>query len=483
MQRLVPCVSVQVVVCDDNGHRAALAAETLSRMGYAKVAVLQGGLNRWASDGLPTEWGMNVPSKAFGERVEVEHEVRTIEPLELAQHVREGRSVLILDSRTPEEYQEFCIPGGRSVPGGELAYRVGELLQADQPELVVVNCAGRTRSIIGARILQRMGVPSVVSLKNGTAGWTLAGLELERGADRLELPHPEGTARAEAEAFAARICAEDGVERVDVDALQRLTSSGECAYFVDVRTSEEYARGHIPGFSWFPGGQAVQRADDLVGVRAAHVVFCCDGLVRAAVTASWFRQMGFPTVSVLDGGTAAWLRHGLHLVTGPDEIVPFDLLTAREQVRSLSPREVHGFTSTVLFVGTSREFAQGHVPGAHWLSRSWLELRIGEFQPPFVVTDTDGRSAALAARTLKVEMDYSDVAYLAGGMRAWQAAGLPIERGLTGVMDPPDDVVPSGLQRSSAEAIEYLRWETALAPWPKSSSPEHAVGHSSSATV
>jgi hypothetical protein len=80
-------------------------------------------------------------------------------------------------------------------------------------------------------------------------------------------------------------------------------------------------------------------------------------------------------------------------------------------------------------------------------------------------------------------MDYSDVAYLAGGMRAWQAAGLPIERGLTGVMDPPDDVVPSGLQRSSAEAIEYLRWETALAPWPKSSSPEHAVGHSSSATV
>jgi rhodanese-related sulfurtransferase len=326
-------------------------------------------------------------------------------------------------------------------------------------------------------------VPGVVSLKNGTAGWTLAGLELERGADRIDLPQPSATALAQAEAFAARVCAEDGVARLDVGALQRLKASGECAYFVDVRTEGEYARGHIPGFSWFPGGQAVQRADDLVGVRAAPVVFCCDGLVRAAVTASWFRQMGFPHVSVLDGGTSAWLRHGLDLVAGPDVVTPFGLADAVSRVRRVSPAEVGNSRSTVLFVGTSREFAHGHVPGAQWLSRSWLELRIGEFQPPYVVTDTDGRSAALAARTLQEELDYADVAYLEGGMRAWQAAGLPVERGLTGVMQPPDDVVLAGLERSSAEAIEYLRWETALAPWPKSSLPEHSVGHGPSATV
>jgi len=106
VQRLVPCTAVQVVVCDDDGRRAALAAETLARMGYSNVSALQGGLNRWASEGFqrPTEWGMNVPSKAFGERVEVEHEVRTIDALELAEYIREGRSMLILDSRTPEEY-------------------------------------------------------------------------------------------------------------------------------------------------------------------------------------------------------------------------------------------------------------------------------------------------------------------------------------------------------------------------------------------
>ena len=73
--RLVPYRGVPVVVCDDNGRRAALAAATLERMGYRQVSVLEGGVNRWASEDLPTEWGMNVPSKDFGEKVEVVNHV------------------------------------------------------------------------------------------------------------------------------------------------------------------------------------------------------------------------------------------------------------------------------------------------------------------------------------------------------------------------------------------------------------------------
>jgi rhodanese-related sulfurtransferase len=459
--RLVPCPEVQVVLADDDTRRAQLAAVTLERMGYSNVSVLEGGLNRWASEGLPTEWGMNVPSKAFGERVEAEHAVHTIHALELDRRIRSGESLLILDSRTPEEYHEFCIPGGRSVPGGELAYRIGPLIAAEQPHTVVVNCAGRTRSIIGARVLQRMGVPNVVSLKNGTAGWTLAGLELERGADRLGLPEPDLAARQSAEAFAARLCAEDGVERLDVDALP----TSECVYLVDVRTEAEYVAGHIPGFSWFPGGQAVQRADDLVGVRTARIVFCCDGLVRAAVTASWFRQMGYPHVAIVDGGVSAWRDRGLEVAIGPDTFVPFGVDEARMRTRSVSAQELAAGTPMVIFVDTSRQFAEAHVPGARWISRSWLELQLAPVQGEIVITDVDGRGAALAASTL-LDLGFHDVAYLEGGMRAWHAAGLPLEQGLSGVMQPPDDVVPSGLERSAAEAVEYLRWETALGPHP-----------------
>ena len=211
MGRLVPFRGAQVVVCDDNGRRAALAARTLERMGYGRVAVLEGGVNRWASQDLPTEWGMNVPSKDFGEKVEVQHHVPTIDADELARRQRRGDEMIILDTRTPEEYRRFCIPGGRSAPGGELALRIHDLLRERPDATVVVNCAGRTRSIIGARVLQRMQLPNVVSLRNGTSGWLLAGLELERGADRVDLPEPSPEGRAAAEAYAARVAAEDGV--------------------------------------------------------------------------------------------------------------------------------------------------------------------------------------------------------------------------------------------------------------------------------
>ena len=49
---------------------------------------------------------------------------------------------------------------------------------------------------------------------------------------------------------------------------------------------------------------------------------------------------------------------------------------------------------------------------------------------------------------------------LEGGMAAWTAAGLPVETGLTGVADPPNDVLP--VRRSYAEMLNYLRWEEKL---------------------
>src|SRR6185436_16944632 len=214
--RLVPFRGVQVVVCDDTGRRAALAARTLERMGYRRVAVLEGGVNRWASQNFPTEWRMNVPSNDFGEKVEVQHHVPTIDADEPAARQRRGEDVLILDTRTPEEYRRFCIPGGRSAPGGQLALRIHDLVRERPNATVVVNCAGRTRSIIGARVLQRMQLPNVVSLRNGTSGWLLAGLELERGADRVALPVPSKEGRAAGEAFAARVAAEDGVRTLTV---------------------------------------------------------------------------------------------------------------------------------------------------------------------------------------------------------------------------------------------------------------------------
>jgi len=470
--RLIPHRGVPVVVCDDTGRRATLAAATLERMGYRDVSVLKGGVNRWASEDLPTEWGMNVPSKDFGEKVEVVHHVPTIGADELAERQRRGDELIILDTRTPEEFRRFCIPGGRSTPGGELALRITDLVAARPNATVVINCAGRTRSIIGARVLQRMKLPNVLSLRNGTSGWLLAGLELERGADRVELPAPTPQGLAAAERYTDQLVAEDGVKMLTVAELQKLTprSAQETVYLIDVRTREEYLAGHIPGFGWMPGGQAVQRSDDTVAVRTGIVVFCCDGRVRASQTASWYRQMGFANVYAVSGGTTAWEAAGLPLVAGADETVEPVVAEARARVRQVAPAGLATAVASarpprLICVEPSDRFAAGHVPGAHWLPRGWLELRIADLAPdasaPIVVTDEDGHDAVLAAATL-MELGYRDVAALAGGSEAWRKEGRSLETGLTGVSRPPDDVVPAGPDRSYADMINYLRWEEKL---------------------
>lgn len=465
----VPMKNTPVVVCDDDGRRAIAAAATLDRMGYRKVSVLDGGINRWTSRNYPTEWGTNVPSKDFAEKVEVVHRVPEIEATDLHDRIGRGENLVILDTRTPEEFRRFCIPGGRSVPGGELALRITDITKDLDPDTtVVINCAGRTRSIIGARALRRMGFTNAYGLKNGTSGWVLAGYQVERGADRVALPQVSAQGVASAEAYAAKLAFEDGVRYLGIPELRQTLAKRqrETVYLVDVRTKEEYEMGHIPGFMWFPGGQAVQRADDLAVVHNSTIVFCCDGKVRATVTASWYRQMGFQQVFAVDGGTAAWAAAGLSLEQGTVEGPPFGLEEAKAKVRLLSPQELQAEKpSAVIFVDTSQEFARGHVPGAHWVPRGWLEFQIGGFVPVkeahVAVTCPDGRSSTLAGATLK-EFGYRDVSVLAGGMAAWRDTGQPLETGLSGVMAPPTDVVVLGVDRNPAEMMNYLRWETAL---------------------
>jgi rhodanese-related sulfurtransferase len=465
----VPYKGTHVILCDDDGRRVPLAAATVERMGYRQVSVLDGGINRWVSRDYPTEWGSNVPSKDFGEKVEVVHHVPELEATELHERMERGDQLVILDTRTPEEYQRFCIPGGRSVPGGELALRITDITKDLAPDTtIIVNCAGRTRSIIGTRVLQRMGLQNVYGLKNGTSGWLLAGYPLETGADHVTLPLPSPEGVAAAEAYAARLAQEDGVRYLDIAALQAMMArrEQETVYLIDIRTQEEYTAGHIPGFRWFPGGQAVQRSDDVAVVHNCPLVFACDRKARATLIASWYRQMGFNEVYAVDGGTAAWAARGLSLETGLAEPPPCGLDAACSQVSLLSPQALQASQpSVVIFVDTSQDFARGHVPGAYWVPRGWLELRIAEVAPAratsVAVTCLDGRNAVLAGATLR-ELGYQNVAVLDGGMAAWQQAGLPVEKGLAGVMTPPNDVVLSGPDRNFADMMNYLRWEEAL---------------------
>ena len=469
LSRLVPNRATRIVVCDDDGRRAALALGTLERMGYENGSVLEGGINRWTSLGYGSEWGVNVPSKDFGERLQVEQQVPEITAEELEGWISSGEQFVMVDSRTPEEHHNFCIPGSRSLPGGELALRIWDLMDAEDTP-VVVHCAGRTRSIVGTGLLQRMGVKQIYGLRNGTMGWQLAGFDLEKGSGRVTLNAPSMKALGRAEAFGRRVAAEDGVNYLTPDGLQRLLSErhDENVYLVDVRTREEFEAGHIPGFWWHPGGQAVQESDNVVGVKAGQIVFCCDGIARASVTGSFFRQIVYPNVHVVEGGTKAWQESGLQLESGSCDAGPATLEEARARVSSLPPSDAARMmeeSAVGLFIGTSAEFSKGHPLGSRWAARGSLELLVDGIVPskstPVVLLSPEGRESILAGLAL-VGMGYENVAALEGGTRGWVAEGHPLERGLSGVMTPPDDLVATGSGRNFAGAIEYLRWEEEL---------------------
>jgi rhodanese-related sulfurtransferase len=461
---LITAPGTPIVTYDDDGRLAALARPTLESMGYRNVRVLADGLAGWRVAGGPVVQGVNVPSKVFGEQVLHAYKTPHLAPRDLEARMRAGADLVIVDARTPEEYARGCVPGAVNVPGGELVLRIADL--APRPDTtIVVHCGGRTRSYLGAESLRRMGLPNpVVALENGTMGWTLAGLELERGASRWAPPVSERSQSAAA-LVATRVAAEDGVQFMTADDLRRLRDrqQQENVCVLDVRTAEEYAAGHIVGAVWAPGGQAVQATDEYVAVRAATIVLACDGLVRSVLTASWLMRMGLPKVMVLAGGVAAWERAGGGIEKGHRTPVPAGWDAARAAAPAVRPGRLDA--KTILNVDPSDVYGREHVPGAAWLCRSRLELRIGEAVPErqasLVVTCTDGVQSTLAVATLR-RLGYAGARVLEGGTRAWATAGLPVERGATRLLDEPDDVVLKAYDRGREGMVTYLRWEEAL---------------------
>ena len=202
---LLPRLSTRICCVDDGRGLAEHLAGWLEKIGATNVAVLDGGTKAWAAAGYVLFSGVNVPSKAFGEWVEHHYGTQSVDAPELKAWLDSGRDMVVLDSRTQEEFTRMSIPSGMSVPGGELVYRIGDLAP-DPKTLVVVNCAGRTRSIMGAESLRRAGIPNqVVALRNGTMGWELAGLRCDRGrAERFTPGTPKTLALALQRAKALR---------------------------------------------------------------------------------------------------------------------------------------------------------------------------------------------------------------------------------------------------------------------------------------
>ncbi|MDX1433048.1 MAG: rhodanese-like domain-containing protein [Gammaproteobacteria bacterium] len=460
---MVPRRTARVVWCDGGEGLAERAAERMSALGYRDVSVLAGGTEAWRGAGFELFSGVNVPSKAFGEVVEVTRHTPSISAEELKAKLDAGEDLVVLDSRPMAEYHARNIPTGTCVPGAELAYRVHDIVTSDKT-LVVVNCAGRTRSIIGAQSLINAGIPNpVVALRNGTMGWHLAGFELETGQSRRG-PEPSAKGLAAAREVARRVAKRYGVRTIDHAALAtwREEQGERSLYVLDVRHPEEFVAGHLPGSHSAPGGQLVQETDHYVATLRARVVLVDDTGVRATMTAHWLNQMGWPEIAVLE--TAF---EGQPLERGPEhrEVLGLDSI----DVGTIDATTLHALLgegkATVVDVGSSRAYKAGHVPGAWFAVRARLASSLAKIPDAgrTVFTSEDGVLARLAAAdALALGREASA---LEGGTQAWREAGFELEAGATHLADDTDDIWlrPYEKDWGVEQAMQdYLTWEVAL---------------------
>ncbi|PQZ88924.1 MULTISPECIES: rhodanese homology domain-containing protein [Pseudomonas] len=456
----IPRRDTEVTVYDHGEGLAARAAERLVALGYTRVALLEEGLDGWRKAGGELFIDVNVPSKAFGELVESERHTPSLAAEEVQALLDNQADVVVLDARRFDEYQTMSIPTGISVPGAELVLRARELAP-DPATRIIVNCAGRTRSIIGTQSLINAGVANPVSaLRNGTIGWTLAGQKLAHGQSRRFAPTSEEH-RQIAAADARRVADKARVGRASLADLQGWQQEvNRTTYLFDVRTPEEFEAGHLPGARSTPGGQLVQETDHVASVRGARLVLADDDGVRANMSASWLAQLGWDVHVLDDLQPAQFSEKGAWVAPVP----------APPQAELISPHTLadwlgHGDTLVLDFTA-SANYVKRHIPGAWWALRAQLPQALAKAPAAerYVLTCGSSQLARLAVAEVEA-ITGKQVFLLQDGTAGWINAQLPLEEGDTHLASPRIDRYrrPYEGTDNPKEAMQaYLDWEFGL---------------------
>jgi len=457
IDKTIPCRATEIVLADRS--TAIRATEQLHGLGYQNIISLEGGLSGWALGGGKLFSGVNVIGKAFGEYIEKNRHTPAMSAATLKALLESDNPPLLLDTRTPEEHSDFCIPGALGCPNGELVFRALAKIESDE-QLIVTHCAGRTRSIIGAQALIDAGIPNqVIALENGTLAWQFEDYELELGAHR-PLPPPGIDGVESALAAAAHLRQRFSVPSTDLNTLKQWRERVDpmTLYVIDVRSTEEFERGTLTGARHVAGGQLVQNVDEYLVTRNAHTILLDSDGVRATSTAAWLLQLGVQNVYTLTVETGK-LDDKLN-----EELTPLQLPLvdpAATQSR-LEQGEV-----LVCDIRRSIDYRRSHIEGSWFLTRADIEDALLRMPPALdiaLVAD-DRRYGALVAADL--ERLGRRVNLLDGGFSAWQRTGLPVTSGCELYASEPNDMMfDAGDFDDQAvnfrEGRAYLEWEIGL---------------------
>jgi rhodanese-related sulfurtransferase len=274
-------------------------------------------------------------------------------------------------------------------------------------------------------------------------------------------PSPSAEGLAWAKSAARRVADHFGVRRIDRAMLARWKSEREerTLYLFDVRDPTEYEIGHVAGALSAPGGQLVQATDQYVGTIGSRIVLIDEAEVRALMTASWLRQMGWKDVAVLavPGSETGWPAAPL-LGSAPPPRLRIDCAALA--------RLIAGHEATIVDVSLSRAYREAHIPGAFFAIRSRLARALArmELSGTLVLTSEDGMLAGFAAPEAMALTDHP-VRWLEGGNAAWRAAGHSLTAADPRMADEAVDAWLKPYERSGDTRVamrDYLSWEIDL---------------------
>jgi rhodanese-related sulfurtransferase len=479
LPRLVPRRSVRAVLYADQHSTGALhaAVRAMQALGYTQCHVLDGGIDAWKAAGYATFAGVNLPSKTFGELAEHAYNTPRVSAQQLHEMMQNpDADLVVLDGRPIEEYHKMSIPGALCCPNGELALRIHQI--APSPDTtIVINCAGRTRSIIGAQTLINLQIPNpVFALENGTQGWYLADLALEHGADRVFPSSISAHTLQAARQRAAVVQQRHGIETVRADQVAAWLAQGERSVFLcDIRTREEFEREHLPALvQHAPGGQLIQATDQYVGVRNAQVVLCDFDGVRAPVVASWLKQLGWSVVLLADvHGLAALADTAvnpgtlLNSTTASAAGAQAPVLHHTQPASATQAWQVAQGHAGVLLVDVrpSMQYRKGHVKGAVWSIRPALHTVVPDHHTSVVLFGSHPKRLAWLAHDLE-QRGVTDIHLCTASLDALKTAGFTLQS----TPDTPADAqcidylffVHDRHDGNKEAARQYLQWETNL---------------------
>lgn len=463
VHRLVPNTHVPVILMDDGDGLSALAAAQLQAMGYTDISVLQGGAPAWQRTGYTLYKGVNLPSKTLGEIIEHSDHPQVITPQTLDAWQRQGRALHFFDCRPPNEYAKMTIPGAQCVPNGELAHRLAAVV-CDDVHPIVVTCAGRTRGLIGAAGLGRLGLKNpIYAVENGTQGWALAGLSLQRGNGQPEMPKLTAEQTHTSRQRADALITAEALHCIDATHfLQLAKDSSRTLYLVDVRSVAEYSEDHLPDAEHAWSGQIAQAADLTIGVRRARVVLSDDTGMRAAMAALWLRAVGYEVYILRETASsalpAAWRQNRPTL----PQVNTVTRLPVAQVARLLQAQEIG-----LLDIRNSQDFRKAHIEGACWTSRARLALTLRRLPKDraLVVLASDPVAAAHTVQDV-TDLGYTVLGMAEGGPAHWQAGGLKL---VASAQTPADAecidflfFVHDRHDGNLDSARQYLAWETGL---------------------